>query len=92
MSSQYRSAAMWLAMDWSEVQAAIAPAGITDPHHLRQWCKEQGFDDMHRNDRSDAMWLADNWSLLQHGDATLTHPRRIREEFNEQKVTSVLPA
>jgi hypothetical protein len=49
-----------------------------------QWCKANGFDDMHRNVRGDAMWLADNWSTAQDlcsNDAC--HPTHIRAAFNE---------
>lgn len=45
-------------------------------------CLEEGFD-MARADRADSMWLAENWTSLSHGDTTLTHPRRIREEYRD---------
>ena len=38
---------------------------------------------MARADRADSMWLAENWTSLSHGDTTLTHPRRIREEYRD---------
>lgn len=51
-----------------------------------QWCKENGFGDLHRNDKSAAMWLAEHWSVVQHRDAPagLTHPRRIKEWCKEK--------
>jgi hypothetical protein len=55
-----------------------------------QWCKEMGFDDIHRNTRADAMWFAS----LQGHRATpvdLTHPQNIRKWFNDQP-KEALPA
>lgn len=49
------------------------------------WCKENGFDDIHRNDRSSAMWLSDNWFGASQCCTTLSHPRRIQEWFNENQ-------
>ncbi len=59
-----------------------------------QWCKEMGFSDLHRNDRSAAMWLAEHWAVVQHRDAPagLSHPRRIKEWYEEQQHTALLPA
>lgn len=59
-----------------------------------QWVKEHGFDDLDRRDRVSAMWLAEHWGLLSHGEtvAGLTHPRRIKEWYEEQQHTALLPA
>lgn len=55
-----------------------------------QWCKEMGFGDMDRRVRADAMWLAT--SGVQRLDTSETHPTRIRQWFNEQQHTALLPA
>lgn len=58
-----------------------------------QWIKEQGFDDMPSTTRKDALWLASNWSLLDNGcPVDASHPTRIRQWFNEQQHTALLPA
>jgi len=40
------------------------------------------------------MWLAEHWAVVQQADAPagMAHPRWIKEWFNEQKQTSLLPA
>ena len=40
------------------------------------------------------MWLAEHWAVVQHRDATagLSHPRRIKEWYEEQQHTALLPA
>jgi len=55
-----------------------------------QWCKEMGFGDLDRRVRADAMWLAT--SGVQPLDTSETHPTRIRQWFNEQQHTALLPA
>ncbi len=43
---------------------------------------------------SAGIWLAEHWGLLPHGEtvAGLTHPRRIKEWYEEQQHTALLPA
>lgn len=56
---------------------------------------ENGFGDLHRNDRGAAMWLAENWAEVQQADAPpgLSHPRWIKEWLAEQvKDTPPTPA
>lgn len=81
---------------WREVGEALLVGRKQNPSNqgFCKWCKENGFEDLHRNDRASAMWLAEHWSSLQHSDATagLTHPRRIKEWYEEQKQTALLPA
>ena len=57
-----------------------------------QWCKEQGFDDMHRNYRSAAMWLAQNWEAATASSTCTSDPIQLQKDFNEQKQTALLPA
>jgi hypothetical protein len=59
------------------------------------WVEDMGFKDIDINTRTDAMWLASHWSeaegirledLLIHSDGeskTLTHPKNIRQHFND---------
>lgn len=56
-----------------------------------QWCKENGFGDMHRKARANAMWWAEVGRDVT-PPADLTHPTNIRDWFNEQKQTALLPA
>jgi hypothetical protein len=55
-----------------------------------QWCKEMGFGDMHRKARANAMWWAEVGRDVT-PPVDLTHPTNIRDWFNEQKTTSILP-
>lgn len=56
-----------------------------------QRCKDNGFGDMHRKARANAMWWAEVGRDVT-PPVDLTHPTNIREWFNEQKTTSILPA
>ena len=56
-----------------------------------QWCKEMGFGDMHRKARANAMWWAEVGRDVT-PPADLTHPTNIRDWFNEQQQTALLPA
>lgn len=58
-----------------------------------QWCKDSGFGDMDRRYRADAMWLAEvSRSGTPEWPQGLSDPKRLREWFNEQKQTALLPA
>ena len=57
-----------------------------------QWIKAHGFDDIERTTRSHAMWMAENWSAVERLHTSESHPKNIRELFNEQKTSSILPA
>ena len=57
-----------------------------------QWCKEQGFSDVHPRYRSAAIWLAQNWEASRSVTPGSSDPIQIQKEFNEQKQTALLPA
>src|SRR4051812_31748512 len=48
-----------------------------------QWCRENGFDDIDRNDRGDAMWLAEEFSNAPGGciSDSICHPKHIRQAY-----------
>ena len=56
-----------------------------------QWCKEMGFDDMHRNYRSAAMWLAQNWTAVTASTTCTSDPIQLQKDFNDQP-KEALPA
>lgn len=58
-----------------------------------QWIKENGFGDMDRRYRADSMWLAEvsRGGTVAWPDG-VSDPKNLREWFNEQKTTSILPA
>ncbi|MFM0303991.1 hypothetical protein PQQ99_28125 [Paraburkholderia sediminicola] len=71
---------------WKEVGEAlmVGRKENTSNQAFGKWCAEMGFD-MKPDDRSNAMWLAENWSVLESFQNGETHPKGIRQAFNEAK-------
>lgn len=89
MQARDRTNAIWLAQNWTVVTTDLPP-DLTHPQNTQ--AAHRGLpssDNLNTTAvhptliRSDAMWLAENWASLSHGDTTLTHPRRIREEHRD---------
>ena len=48
-----------------------------------KWVRENGFGDMDRATRADAMWLAENFSSVPPRYSNESHPKNIRQRYNE---------
>lgn len=75
---------------WLEVGEALAYGKLKENREVGQkfseWVQE-GFPGLLMRDAADAQWFAENSGAVP-VSCTLTHPHRIRQEFNEQAVVT----
>lgn len=95
---RYRSAAIWLAQNWSEAVRRTTPHAsvlrsadneLTHPTQLRKWFNEQKTTSILPADLSDTQ--AEPYDDHR-TPPDITHPTNLRRWFNEQKQTALLPA